>query len=274
MPGPPNGLLGDKILESDNLETLGLDIAPKDLISAHHDRPAVVDGLQEGVAKALYRRWVRDQVGLLIHIGQRKDLSPIRCLTALVTDEIGGKNHPHVQQIGQGPQIGLIVCALVAGSMGDHERASRVQPAGQLDRLLDALAGDDPRWLKQQVLIGTNAKRGPHLGGAGVGLGRRRFEIHHVGDEHRADPGAQGQLAGTVGIDHHVIDGWQDRGKSAQLVIRGRRDLEAFAFPRKVVVMSNGGEMGLCDQLCQGQPQRDVHRDRQGVLDDQQAQVK
>ncbi len=63
-------------------------------------------------------------------------------------------------------------------------------------------------------------------------------------------------------------------GKARVQIIGHAVHQKAFAFPVKIVMVRDGGQAGLDDEFGQRQPQRNVHRNRQRVFDDQQLHLK
>ena len=110
---------------------------------------------------------------------------------------------------------------------------------------------------------------------AGIFIRRRWrvIEIHHVGDQHGGDAGAQAELVGGGRIDYHMADGRQVRWKSHIEIIPDTIHQEALALPKEVVMMSDHRHTGLGDEFSQRDPQREIERDRQDILCDQQMDV-
>ncbi len=98
-------------------------------------------------------------------------------------------------------------------------------------------------------------------------------KVQHVGDQDRRDAAAVAQILLGERIDRHMLDGGQRRRKgSAEHVVDGV-DRKPVSFPIEVVVMGDRGKPGLRNEVCQGDPQRDVHRDGQTVLGDQDIDI-
>jgi hypothetical protein len=72
-----------------------------------------------------------------------------------------------------------------------------------------------------------------------------------------------------VGLDHHVPQPGQRRRERGAQHVGHLGPAEALPLPGEVVVVGHGRDPGLGQQLRQGHPERDVHRQAQRVLDDQ-----
>ena len=101
------------------------------------------------------------------------------------------------------------------------------------------------------------------------GIGRRLFEVQHVGNQNRRIALAHRQLLLRQRIDRHVLDrrrgGWK---RHVQDVADGVHR-KPGPLPVEVVMVGDRGNPGLGDEMRQGHAQRHVHRNAQGVLDDQ-----
>jgi len=187
----PHCVLIDEIVEADDLEPLGLDVGLEDLVGADHDRPAVIEGLQQGVAEPLDRGRIRDQVGGLVGVGQGIHLAAIRQGLPPVVDNFGTEDHVDLHQVGVVAQVALVSGPLVSGLVGDDQLAVAIQPPGQLHGELDALARHDAGRLQQEPLVGADSQIRPQPASILVRLRSRIGEVHHVGNQHRSAPGAQ-----------------------------------------------------------------------------------
>ena len=67
----------DVVVELHDPEAVGPDVDLVDRVAVHDDRPAMVDGLEEGVAEPLDARRVRHQVRLRVDVGERVDAAPV-----------------------------------------------------------------------------------------------------------------------------------------------------------------------------------------------------
>ncbi len=185
-------------------------------------------------------------------------------------DHVRGEDHVHAEQLGKAAHVFLVLVALIAGLVRDHQTGFDAHPLDQLDGMLDALAPHDPRRLQEKSLVGGDAQVGAQGGGVFVRPGGRAIEIHHVGDDGGSHALAAGDLVGGQRVDDHVPDGRQARREGHVQEIVDTVDQEALALPGKIVVVADGRQAGLGDQLGQRKPQGDVHRDGQRILDDQQ----
>jgi hypothetical protein len=70
-----------------------------------------------------------------------------------------------------------------------------------------------------------------------------------------------------------VVDGGQRRREGGGDVIGSAVDREALPLPGQVVVVGDDRDARLGDDLRDGEGQRDVERDRQGVLDDEEVEI-
>jgi hypothetical protein len=166
-------LAGEEAVHDWAAETLGLDVAPEDGVAVHQHGPAVVDGLEEGVAEALVEAGVGDEVGLLVEVGQGVDLAALRVDGADLAHARGGEAQVHAALSGVAGEHVAVLEALVARLVADHQLVARVaEAAHQLDGVLDALARARRGWAG-----GSPCRRGPAQLAAqvgGIGVGRRR----------------------------------------------------------------------------------------------------
>ena len=70
-----------------------------------------------------------------------------------------------------------------------------------------------------------------------------------------------------------MADGRQARREGGRDVVADAVDREPLALPGEVVVVGDHRDPGLGDQLGEGQPKRQVERDRERVLHEQQVEV-
>jgi len=105
-----------------------------------------------------------------------------------------------------------------------------------------------------------------------IGIDARwwRREVVDVGNDNRLDaaPGFQALLSYTV--DGDVLDGGQFGRKRGVQEIQDGVGLIALALPEEVVMVADGIDAQLGDQTGQADTQRQIHRDGQGVLHDDQ----
>ena len=87
------------------------------------------------------------------------------------------------------------------------------------------------------------------------------------------EPRAPCELLRLDRVDDDVADRRQLRREGGRDDVRDGVEEEALALPGQVVVVGDDGDAGLGDQFGQGQPERQVERDRQRVLDDEQLEV-
>ena len=74
-------------------------------------------------------------------------------------------------------------------------------------------------------------------------------------------------------IDRNVLNLGQSRWERHPEHIGDGADAESIAFPIEIVVVGDRWKPGFRDEVGQGNPERDVHRDTQGILDDQQIEI-
>src|SRR6185436_2201561 len=145
--------------------------------------------------------------------------------------------------------------------MRDDEFGGQVEAAHQFDGVFDAFALNDPRGLQEKVFTRLNAKVSAHSFGVGIRGGRRGVEIHYVGYHTRSHPITIRDLLGLDRVDDHMAyrrqGGRECRGK----IIAHAVDLKTLALPMKVMMMRDGGEARLSDELRDGKSQRQVERD-------------
>jgi len=75
-----------------------------------------------------------------------------------------------------------------------------------------------------------------------------------------------GQLLPCRRVDHHVFDIGHTE------IVADRIDRKAHTLPEKIVVMGNGRQLCFRHHFGQGQPQGDVHGNRQHIFGNQQVE--
>src|SRR6185503_7563708 len=70
-----------------------------------------------------------------------------------------------------------------------------------------------------------------------------------------------------------MMDAWQARRESHLKVVTDAVDQKTFSFPGKIVVMTDNWHVRFSDQFGQGETERDIHRDRKGIFDNQQFDI-
>ena len=132
--------------------------------------------------------------------------------------------------------------------------------------MLDALALHDARGLKNEVLAWLHtqilARR------IGVLTRRRReiLEVHHIRHHHGGRANVECQLPCLDRIQHHMPDGGQVGREGRGQVVAHRVVDVRLALPGKIVVMRDHRIAGLGNELDQSQPEWQVGRKGQGVL--------
>ena len=130
-------------------------------------------------------------------------------------------------------------------------------------------ASDDARGLEDEPIRVRQADFAAHLAVVIVQAGRGRLEIEDVRDDRGGEAATAGEFFLRHRVDDHVLHTGHRTGERGAQIIIHRTDDEAFAFPREVVMMRDGGQAGFRDELGHGEAERHVHRDRQDVLRDQ-----
>ena len=136
--------------------------------------------------------------------------------------------------------------------------------------MFDALALNDTGRLQDHDVVGRKPQLVPEPPALILVNYRRILEIDDIGNDGGRDSGAQGQFLLGRRIDHHMFDAGQIGRKGHAQIITGGVDCITGAFPIKVVVVADGGDLGFGNHLGQGYAQRDVHGYGQGIFDHQQ----
>ncbi len=179
----------------------------------------------------------------------------------------------HAKQLCNCTDVLFIFVTFIAAGMRDHECALHIQALDQLDGMLDPFAPDHARRLKKEKFVRSNIQVGAQIGRVFV---RRRgwmIEIHHVRDDRGCHTLSSAKLGSRQRIDHHVTDGRQPRRKGHFQVIANTVHEKAFTLPREIVMMADGRDAGLGNQLRDRQPKRDIHRDRGRIFHDQHVDI-
>ena len=127
-----------------------------------------------------------DEVRLGIDVVEGVRGPAVRCQAPLDRHQVRLEPHVHIQQRGELAHTLRVLRPLVVGGVRDHERGREPEAARQLDRVLDALALDDPRRLEGELLLGRHPQgRASAAGSRLVERGRERLEVDDVGDDAR-----------------------------------------------------------------------------------------
>ena len=177
------GRFADIAIELNHLKTFWLDIRFVNGIIIHHQRPLVIDGLQEGISKSFNGRRIRDQVCLGIDIRQRIDFPPFRRKAARIPNNGRFKIDRDVEQGCEGAHAFFVVGAFVPGRMRDDQPGRQAEAAGKLDGVLDAFTLDDAGRLEDQVLPGRQAEVRTGRARVFIQSRRGRVKIHDVGND-------------------------------------------------------------------------------------------
>jgi hypothetical protein len=175
--------LADVVVELDHAEPVRGDVDLVDRVAVDHERSAIVDRLEEGVAESLDARAVGDEIGVRIDVRERVDGPAIGRAAARVVDDLRFEPHRHVQQVRELHHPLDIVVTLFAARVRHDQLRRDSQTPGQLDGVLDALALDDPGRLEDEHLAVRQAEVAP--GVSRVVVGRRGLDVvvHDVGDD-------------------------------------------------------------------------------------------
>ena len=151
--------------------------------------------------------------------------------------------------------------------------------AGTPSRRVSSIACSIPlRWM---IRVGWRMKYSPRRtprssARAARVLVRRRgrpVEVHDVGDDLGVEPGPRRQLVRLDRVDDDVAHGRQRRREGGRKVVTHAVDGEPLALPGEVVVVGDDRDAGLRHDLRDREAERDVERDREGVLHQEQVQV-
>ena len=169
-----------------------------------------------------------------------------------------------VRQFDQRLQV---LGSLVARFVTDDELEPRiVQLRQQRDRMLDALAGHHPGRLQHEDVVGGDSDLIAKVGRELIGLRRRLLEVEHVGNQDRRAASSPRKFLLGERVDGHVLNGRQARRKRHLQKITHRIDGKPVPLPIEIVVMGDHGEFRLGNEMRQGDAQRDVHRQTERVL--------
>ena len=144
--------------------------------------------------------------------------------------------------------------------MGDDKPCFHAEPAHQFDRMFDALAFDHTGRLKNEPFIRVESQRIADIAGIVVRRRGGMFEIHHVWNNGGRYTRPEAELVARRGTDDDMANRRKMRRKSHIEIIPDPVCLELLALPEKIVMMGDGGQTGLRDELGDCQPERDVQR--------------
>ncbi|OQA26701.1 MAG: hypothetical protein BWY59_01290 [Verrucomicrobia bacterium ADurb.Bin345] len=209
-----------------------------------------------------------------IDIPERVDLLPLAGSLPHIADARFEEAQVHAGLARVLPEHVAVLQSLVARLVRYDQLVLRIaQHLHEADRVLDALARHDPRGLQDHHVAGREAHLGAHVRGVGVRRRRRRLEVEHVGDQdgrHRF-PAREFLLRRLV--DDHVLEvGIARRESHVQQVVNASHGIPR-PLPVEIVVVRDRGDMSFRDQFGDRHPERNVHGDRQHVLENQDAQV-
>jgi len=260
-------VIGNIAIHRNGLEPEGLNVQHVDRIAIDHDWLAEIDRFEERVAEAFVDAGVGNEVGLRIHVPERVDLLALSVKAARLAEAIGDEADVHAFGLGKLAQPIVVRETLVARAVGDDQLGARLfQASHQLDGVFDALARDDACRLENKDVVGFQADLLAQVAGVFVHGRRLGFEIKHVGDQRGGDAFTLGEFASRGSVDDHVFDARDAWGKGGVEDVLHRIDHEALAFPVEVVMVRDGVDAGLGDELGEGHTERQVHGDRQHIL--------
>src|ERR1017187_8202235 len=262
-----DNVIGDVAIHGDRLEPERFDVQHVYGGAVDHDWLAKVHRLEDGVAEAFVDTGVGNEIGVGIDVPERVELPALFVELAGLAEAVGDEANVHAFGLGELAQPIVIREPLVARAVGDDQLGARfLQAAHQLDGVLDALARDEACRLENEDVVGFQPDLLAQVPGVFVHGRRLGVEIKHVGDERGGDAFALGELASRGGVDDHVFDARQARGKGGVEDVLYRVDHKALAFPVEIMVVRDGVDAGLGNELGQGHTQWQVHRNGEDVL--------
>ena len=243
----------------DGLKSQRRDVARVNGVGVHDDRFTEVDRFQKRVAEPFVIAGVSHQVGVRIDVEERIDLLAVGVHPALLPDAVGDESHVDLR-IGDAfrEQVHVIV-ALIARGMGDHQFGARfLESPHQFDGVLDAFARDDTGRLQNKDVVVAQPDFAAEIGVVIVDARRGHLKVVNVGNDCGREAEAAGEFLLAHRIDDDMLDARQGGGKGGlEIVVDGAAG-EPFAFPGKIVMVRDGGQAGLSDDLGHRQP-RNVH---------------
>ena len=201
-----------------------------------------------------------------VHILQRVHLASVGKCLAVVVDDAVDETRADPEQIGELLDARLVLVAFVAGCVRDHQRCRHIHTSHQLDCVFYALSLDYTGWLQNQQLVGRNAERFPDVVVVLVDAGWRLLELHDVRYQCAGNPGSERKLIPAGGIDDDVPNGVEVRRVALVQVVPDAVVEETFPFPEEIVMMRNGVDTRLRDELGDRHPEGDVEWNGQRVF--------
>jgi hypothetical protein len=116
-PGERQRGIADEPVEPDHPEPARADVDLVRGVVVHEDRPPVVDSLEEGVAEALERRWVRDEIRGRIDVGERVDAASVVGGAGMLAHDLRFEPDVDAEETGELTNPGFVLEPLVAGRM-------------------------------------------------------------------------------------------------------------------------------------------------------------
>ena len=159
--------------------------------------------------------------------------------------------------------------------MGDDERAiGLLEPADKFDGGFDSLPAYQTGRLKDKKAVFNQPHVLFEVPIVIVDLLGEYLEIHDIRDQGPARPGAPGKFQTRDGVDDHMLNVGLNRGKGRSQIIHGGEAVKPLPLPVEIMVVCYGRYAGLGDKLGQRKSQRDVDRNGQSILDNQNIKLK